>query len=131
MRSQPTCRRAGGRISVFSRSKSSLGKWSRRLKVLALLCEPLEARVLMATTYYVSPFGSDSNNGTTVNTPWLSAAKFNSTAYQPGDQILFANGGEWHSQLTADADGTVGNPITYGSYSDPAQSQLGQADLLG
>ncbi|MGA2440725.1 MAG: autotransporter-associated beta strand repeat-containing protein, partial [Tepidisphaeraceae bacterium] len=67
--------------------------------------------------YYVSPTGSDSNSGTSPNSPWRTLSKVDSTNFAPGSQILFQAGGNWYGQqLSASSSGTPSNPITYGSY---------------
>ncbi|HRH37859.1 MAG TPA: hypothetical protein PK760_05910, partial [Flavobacteriales bacterium] len=50
-----------------------------------------------AATYYVSPTGSDSNNGTSQATAWQSITRVNqiSSSLQPGDRILFQKGGTY------------------------------------
>jgi hypothetical protein len=40
-------------------------------------------------TYYVSPSGSDSNNGTSIATPWQTIAHVNSVKFSAGANILF------------------------------------------
>jgi hypothetical protein len=45
-----------------------------------------------ASTYYVSSFGRDTNNGLSPWTPWQTTAKVNATTFQPGDNILFRGG---------------------------------------
>jgi hypothetical protein len=59
--------------------------------------------VASAATYYVAANGSDSNNGTSKNTPWLHAPGMAtcsqvcaSTNPQPGDQFIFRGGDTWH-----------------------------------
>lgn len=49
------------------------------------------------TTYYVSPSGSNANNGLTTITPWLTLAyaQANTTS---GDEILHLSGGTWSDQ---------------------------------
>ena len=54
--------------------------------------QPAEAR--SATTFYVSPTGSDSAPGTQ-SRPWLSVARVSRAALQPGDQVLFKRGGTY------------------------------------
>jgi len=72
-------------------------------------------------TYYVSPTGSDSNTGTSPNSPWRSLSKVDSTNFAPGSQILFQSGGDWYGQqLSASSSGTPSDPITYGSYGSGA-----------
>jgi hypothetical protein len=87
------------------------------LSGLALPCP------LLATTYYVSPAGADANSGTDPSTPWATIAKVDSASYQPGDQILFQRGGEWHGQLEASSDGSIDHPITYSDYGDKTLSK--------
>ena len=71
--------------------------------------------VLQATTYYVSISGSDSNNGLTTTTPWLTLQYAETHATAPGDIIALKRGDVW-STLTALAikhSGSSVNPITW------------------
>ena len=45
-----------------------------------------------ATTYYISPTGSDGNNGTSTSTPWQTIAKVNAGHFVAGDSVLFQGG---------------------------------------
>jgi hypothetical protein len=76
-----------------------------------------------ATRFYVSPTGDDKQDGRSRATAWRTAAKINSTKFDPGDSILFQRGGNWHEQLIASSDGTDGNPITYADYGNPTASR--------
>ncbi|NCT54999.1 right-handed parallel beta-helix repeat-containing protein, partial [Candidatus Falkowbacteria bacterium] len=69
-----------------------------------------------ATTYYVSSSGNDSNNGTSINTPWQTLTKVSNTDLLPGDEIQFKKGDIFYGSLTIKSSGVEGNPITYGSY---------------
>lgn len=69
-----------------------------------------------ATNYYVSNTGSNSNDGTSDTTPWLTIAKVNAMTFTAGDQILFKKGDTWREILTIPSSGTSGNPILFGSY---------------
>ena len=81
-----------------------------------------------ATTYYVSSsFGSDSNNGTSTDTPWAHAPGMTnvegvpaSTTLVAGDQILFKRGDTWSEiRLTPGQSGnadTDAGRIYYGGY---------------
>lgn len=72
-----------------------------------------------STTYYVSncgTVGSDSNNGTSQSTPWLTIAKVNSSTFKPGDYIDFNDGCTWREQLTLPSSGTASSPITIATY---------------
>ncbi|MBR2448394.1 MAG: right-handed parallel beta-helix repeat-containing protein [Clostridia bacterium] len=65
-----------------------------------------------ATVYYVSNSGSDSNNGTSPNTPWATLNKVNSITGSTGRDtyVLFERGGLWRGQLLAK------NFVTYSAY---------------
>src|SRR5438270_12899317 len=87
------------------------------------LCEFLESRQLLSSVYYVSPNGSDSNAGTSIDAPWKTVVKVNASSFQPGDQVLFQRGGQWRESLSASSSGVAGSPIVYGAYGDAAQAR--------
>lgn len=69
------------------------------------------------TTYYVSQSGgNDSNNGTSLGTPWKTMSKVSSVTFQPGDNILLNRGDTWTEQLNLHGNGTFDNLITVSSY---------------
>jgi Ricin-type beta-trefoil lectin domain. len=70
----------------------------------------------MATTYYVSNTGIDSNSGLSTTSPWQTLAKVNAFTFSAGDQILFQRGCTFYGSLTVKQSGTSGNPITFGAY---------------
>lgn len=59
---------------------------------------------------------SSGNDGLSSVTPWRTLAKVSSSSFQSGDSILFKKGDVWHESLIVPSSGTVGNPITFGSY---------------
>jgi hypothetical protein len=70
-----------------------------------------------ATTYYVSPTGSDSNSGTTPASPWRTVGRVNSAVLRPGDGVLFEGGQTFSDNtLMPDESGSTGTPIVFGSY---------------
>ncbi len=79
-------------------------------------------------TYYVSDQGSDSNDGITLTTAWLTVDYAASTATQAGDIILLFTGDEFREMVTMDASGTEGSPITV-SIVDSATGLTGTAAL--
>ena len=86
-----------------------------------------------ATTYYVDncvTIGSDSNDGTSMSTPWLTIAKVNGSTFSPGDSILFEKTCTWRERLFVPSSGAPGNPITFGSYGTGALPSINGADLL-
>ena len=71
------------------------------------------------TTYYVSATnGDNSNNGTSMVTPWRTITKVNEHVFLPGDIILFKRGDTWiGEQLEVSGySGLETLPITFGAY---------------
>ncbi|MEO8589860.1 MAG: right-handed parallel beta-helix repeat-containing protein, partial [Flavobacteriales bacterium] len=75
------------------------------------------------TTYYVSPSGSDTNNGTSQGTAWQTIARVNQvgSSLQAGDQVLFQSGGTYRGKLTISSSGTSAAKIVIGAYGTGAQ----------
>lgn len=68
------------------------------------------------THYYVSAQGSDSNSGTSAESPWQSLAKVTEAALKPGDSVSFRRGDEWIGTVVLDHSGTAASAITLNSY---------------
>ncbi|MEI6529767.1 MAG: right-handed parallel beta-helix repeat-containing protein [Candidatus Falkowbacteria bacterium] len=86
------------------------------------------------TTYYVSfSSGSDSNNGTSVSTPWKTIAKVNSQTFKAGDFILFKKGDTWVNEaIIVKSSGSAAAPITYSSYGSGSKPLIsGQTTVTG
>ena len=75
-----------------------------------------EAQAAGATTYYVSPSGSDSNSGTSPGQAINSLGRASGLNLQPGDQLLLERGATFNGKLAVWKNGTAGSPITIGSY---------------
>jgi hypothetical protein len=87
-----------------------------RKTLLVLL---FSAFVCQAATYYVDNcvvMGSDSNNGTSTATPWLTIAHVNAQIFNPGDSILFRRACLWHEKLLPPSSGSSGSQITFADY---------------
>lgn len=72
-------------------------------RLMALSCAVLVVACLTtasATTYYLSPSGSDSNNGTSTSTPWQTVAKVNATTFNGGDSLLLQGGQTFTGSFT-------------------------------
>ena len=69
-----------------------------------------------ATTYYVSPAGSDSNNGTSPGSAIQSLGRASGLQLNPGDQVLLQRGATFSGKLAVWKSGTAGAPITIGAY---------------
>lgn len=78
---------------------------------------------VLATTYYVSPSGSDSNNGTSPSTPWQTIARVNQlgSSLQAGDAVLFQRGGKYRGKLNITVSGTAAAKIEIGAYGTGAR----------
>ena len=93
-----------------------------RLAVLAVvaagawLAIPSAAEAVGATTYYVSPTGSDSNNGTSPGAPIQTLGRASNLPLAPGDQVLMQRGASFSGKLAIWRSGTAGSPITIGAY---------------
>ncbi|SFT05706.1 carbohydrate-binding protein [Paenibacillus sp. BC26] len=81
------------------------------------------------TTYYVDAAnGLDTNNGSTLQTPYQTIQKAASVA-QAGDTVLI-RGGTYRESVTPANSGTPGNPITYMNYNNESVTISG-ADVIG
>ena len=95
---------------------------SRCLLIFVLLALPLSA-----TTYYVDncvTVGSDSNNGTSTSTPWLTIAHVNAQTFNPEDSVLFQSTCTWREQLVPPSSGSSASPITFGAYGSGALPRI-------
>jgi parallel beta-helix repeat protein len=91
----------------------------KKLFSLLLFVAALSVLPARAATYYVDncvTVGSDSNNGTSTSTPWLTAAHARTHTFSPGDSLLFRSSCTWYEIVYVEQSGTSGNPITIGSY---------------
>ncbi|PHN05381.1 T9SS type A sorting domain-containing protein [Flavilitoribacter nigricans] len=78
----------------------------------------------LATTYYVSNAGDDSNDGLSSTTPWQTLDKVSNANIQPGDEILFRRGDEFIGQLKPTYSGQAGSLITFSAYGTGDQPVL-------
>lgn len=83
-----------------------------------------------AGTYYVSASGSDSNNGLTTSTPWLTIAKVNATTFSPGDRIKFRGGDTFSGSISINDSGTASERIVISSYGT-GQAKISCGDNIG
>src|SRR4051794_16958177 len=82
----------------------------------AWLASPSAAEAVGATTYYVSPTGSDSNNGTSPSAPIQTLGRASNLPLAPGDQVLLQRGASFSGKLAIWRSGTASSPITIGAY---------------
>ncbi|MCB0785952.1 MAG: hypothetical protein KDC02_17325, partial [Flavobacteriales bacterium] len=88
--------------------------------------------LLQATTYYVSPTGSDSNNGTSPSSPWRTIGRVNQLggALGAGDVVLFQRNGVYRGKLSISSSGTTGSPIVVGAYGQGNDPVISGSDLV-
>src|SRR5437762_1127026 len=67
----------------------------------AHVIEHVERRLLLATTYYISPSGNDAAAGTSTSAPWKSITRINSVDLEPGDRVLFQGGQTFAAPATS------------------------------
>lgn len=74
-------------------------------------------------TYYVSPTGSDGNDGLSTSTPWQTLAKVSASTFSFGDKVLFQGGQTFTGALvlssanwSATSPPTESRPVYFGSY---------------
>ncbi|MFN3875314.1 MAG: right-handed parallel beta-helix repeat-containing protein, partial [Flavobacteriales bacterium] len=80
---------------------------------LLLMLVPFAAA---AATYYVSPTGSDTNNGTSQSTPWRTIGRVNQATLVAGDKVLFQRGGVYRGKLNIMQSGNANAYIEIGAY---------------
>lgn len=71
-------------------------------KLISLAMSVAGAMTAAATTYFVSPSGSDANEGTSKQKAWKTIVKANTVAFQPGDSLLFEGQGVFAGNLYFD-----------------------------
>lgn len=71
-----------------------------------------------AATFFISAAGSDSNDGLTTSTPWLTIGKMNTTGWVPGDTLSLRGGDTFSGNLTVNpsTQPTATTSIVIGSY---------------
>lgn len=86
----------------------------------------IQGKTYTGTAYYVSNSGDDSNDGTSLSTPWASMSKVNSVELNHGDVVFFNRGDIWYDTLCAQqgvtysAYGTGSKPVISGSVPENA-----------
>jgi len=87
-----------------------------KYKVIFFIWLNLLCLISYSATYYVSPSGNDSNNGTSISTPWKTINKVNSAQLFAGDNVFFERNGKFRGFLQINNSGSVANPINIGAY---------------
>jgi hypothetical protein len=72
----------------------------------------------LASTYYISAFGQDTNSGISPAAAWKTIARANNQTVNPGDQLLFQGGTTFSGTIFfgPPEGGTKTNPIIVSSY---------------
>jgi hypothetical protein len=87
---------------------------------------------LQATTYYVSPGGSDENSGTSRQQAWATPDKVSNSHFLPGDSVLFEGGSRFEGGLFfgPESRGTAEKPIVFSTYYSATHSSTGRVPAL-
>ncbi len=94
--------------------QKKIGKMLAILTLALLGCGMVESRTTQATEYYVSPDGSDTNNGA-LDSPWQTLG-YALGRLSPGD-VLYLRGGRYYEhEIMTSLKGTASAPITIRSY---------------
>lgn len=107
--------------AIFSPDDDSNHRGENRLNIkraaLCCLLACLTAPAFAASYYVSSSGGSDSNNGTSTGTPWLTLSHVNAQSFSAGDTVYFKRGDTWSGdQLIPPSPGSSGNPISFDAY---------------
>ncbi len=81
-------------------------------------------------TFYVDTEGSDSNSGTSPQSPWRTLAKVNSISLHPGDTVYLKRGCIWRETLEPRNGGAPGNPVTFTAYGTGREPIISGSDLV-
>lgn len=82
-------------------------------------------------TYFISSSeGDDSNNGTSINTPWASIDKLNQTILSSGDKIAFKASDEFIGEIIINYNGTSGNEIVFGAYGIGVKPKIYGSEII-
>jgi parallel beta-helix repeat protein len=84
----------------------------------------------LATNYYVSNLGNDSNNGRSPANSFLTLQKINSLNLQPGDTVFFRANDVFLGQLIIRHSGTSNLPVVFTTFGDGANATLSGAQMV-
>ncbi len=79
----------------------------------------ITVRPMSGTTYYVASSGSDSNDGTSMSTPFLTATHALSAGYATNNTILFRRGDTFAGDAIGSVNYSIPGPFLLGAYTDP------------
>ncbi|MYS73950.1 right-handed parallel beta-helix repeat-containing protein [Streptomyces sp. SID5926] len=85
---------------------------------IAAGCSATPHYVPHGTTYYVSPGGDDSADGTSPDAAWRSLTRADKAELRPGDRLLLQGGARFAGTVTVGKGeaGDASRPVTVGSY---------------
>lgn len=101
-------------------------KMKFKLEIILFILFTFIIQICNANTYYVSPTGNNSNNGT-INNPWLTI-NYSQNKLVAGD-TLYVRGGVYVESVFISVSGTSSNPINILAYSNENPIIDGQTTL--
>ncbi len=96
--------------------KNILIKYTLNFILLYFLVVPALSNSFAKKYFINNKIGNDKNNGLSINSPWASISKINSTKFQHGDSILFSVNCTWREELNLISGGRLEAPIYIGKY---------------
>lgn len=88
-----------------------------RTQILSILFFCIVCLMHSQTTYYLDATnGLDSNNGTTLESPWKTLSKISLSVLNPGDEVFFKKGERFDGHFVVNGSGTLSQPILISSY---------------
>ncbi|MBB3696498.1 Ig-like domain-containing protein [Flammeovirga yaeyamensis] len=86
-------------------------------RIILLILASILWTGIYAKDYYLSSVsGSDTNVGTSTNSPWKTLSKISSVQLSPGDRVLFKANETFKGEFIVNGSGTQGSPIVITSY---------------
>jgi len=84
-----------------------------------------------ASDYYIdSVLGVDTNNGTSISTPWKNLSKINGLTLTAGDRLYLKSGSVWNGQqLKFGGSGTASSPIIINQYDSGSKPIINGAGI--
>ncbi len=121
-------------VNPRNRSGSSFFPRLRKSFLPASLLAVFFATEASAADYYVDSIsGLDTNNGTSISTPWQTLTKVNGVMFVAGDNVFFKRGGSWTgtlypkidtSNILAGSGTSPTNRITFDAYGSTGLNPL-------
>lgn len=89
--------------------------------------QTIKTEAQTSCTHYIATNGNDNNSGTSLNSPWRTISKANSSL-QAGNTVCI-RGGTYNERIVPSRSGTSGSKITYKNYQNETPVVRGEAGV--